>query len=271
MRLRFLIFVILGCTVPLWAATGQTHHRVAKKAEAVVTAPVPAPPPPTPAQMPATPPTVAFAAGQLTITAPNSTLGDILREVRKQTGASVEIPGNATERVMGTFGPGPARDVLASLLNGSHFNYVLLGSASNPEALDRVMLLSKSAADAGTQQVAANTPGQPPSAPAGGAQAETMEFGNDDADPQQDASSADIFGNADDQSNQQADDQQQGQPFGQQGNNVRTPQQMLQELQQQQQQQQNGTLPNGVPVPGGARFGEPGLPTPGIPPNPNPQ
>ena len=38
------------------------------------------------------PPQVSYQNSQLTINAPNSTLGDILRAVRKQTGAEIEIP-----------------------------------------------------------------------------------------------------------------------------------------------------------------------------------
>jgi len=79
-------------------------------------------PQPTLDQMPAIPPQVTYQGGQLTIQAQNSTLGDILRAVHAKTGASVDIPSNATERVVGRLGPGPAREVLASLLNGSHFN-----------------------------------------------------------------------------------------------------------------------------------------------------
>ncbi|MGA9815069.1 MAG: hypothetical protein WBQ64_19970, partial [Terriglobales bacterium] len=77
-------------------------------------APAPPPPPPTPEQMPAVPPQVHYSQGQLTIVAENSTLADILRAVRAQTGAAVEVPPNATERVVTHLGPGPARDVLAA-------------------------------------------------------------------------------------------------------------------------------------------------------------
>jgi hypothetical protein len=116
-----------------------------------------------PEQMPASPPEVQFHQGQLTIKASNSTLGDILRGVCRETGASEEVTGDATERVIGRFGPGPARDVLASLLNGSHFNYVLLGSAQNPLALDRVILTSRSAlSDQSFQQASASTPQNQP-------------------------------------------------------------------------------------------------------------
>jgi hypothetical protein len=53
--------------------------------------------------------------------------------------------------------------VLASLLNGSHFNYVLLGSAQNPLALDRVILTSRSAlSDQSFQQASASTPQNQP-------------------------------------------------------------------------------------------------------------
>ena len=94
--------------------------------------------------MPAVPPQVHYSQGQLTIVAENSTLADIFRAVRTQTGAAVEVPPNATERVVAHLGPGPARDVLAALLNGSHFNYVMLGSPAHPDSVDRLILTSKS-------------------------------------------------------------------------------------------------------------------------------
>ena len=130
--------------------------------------PVPLAPP----QMPASPPEVQFHQGQLTVTASNSTLGDILRAVGRETGALVDMPGNVTEPVVGQFGPGPARDVLTSLLNGSHFNYLLLGSADNPAALARVILSSRSSTNDRTVQTATASPPRQPEqvqyAPTGG-------------------------------------------------------------------------------------------------------
>jgi hypothetical protein len=192
--------------------------------------------PPTPEQMPATAPQVAYSDGILTITAANATLGDILRAVHHQTGASVDVPGNATERVVGRFGPGPARDVMASLLNGSHFNYVLLGSESDPSGLDRVVLLSKSAGgEPGVAQARfANAP--PPTAQA----ADTADASSDDDAATDMAPDAEA---TDEQTNQgQTDDQSQGQPPNQPA--IKTPEQLLQELQQRQQQ-----LQQGAPVP----------------------
>src|ERR1700690_403321 len=91
-------------------------------------------------------PQVSYQNGQLTIVAPNSTLGDILRAVRKQTGAEIEVPA-APERVVTHLGPGPAREVMAELLNGSRFNYVLLGAPANDGVLTRVVLGVKTGPD----------------------------------------------------------------------------------------------------------------------------
>ena len=80
-------------------------------------------------QIPATPAKVSYQGGLLAISAQNSTLGEILREVRQLTGATIEIPtgAGANERVVTSLGPGAPRDVLAVLLNGSSFNYVMVG------------------------------------------------------------------------------------------------------------------------------------------------
>jgi hypothetical protein len=108
-------------------------------------------------QIPPTPAKVSYQGGMLTISAQNSTLGEILRDVRKLTGASIEIPpgSGANERVIVSLGPGAPRDVLARLLNGSSFDYVMLGSNSDPGAVSSVMLMAKPSA-AGETQTATN-------------------------------------------------------------------------------------------------------------------
>lgn len=247
------------------------------------TAAQPAAPPPTLAQLPATPPQVSFQGGQLTISAQNSTLGDILKAVRAQTGATIDLPGTAPERVVGHFGPGLPRDVLASLLNGSHFNYLLLGSPTDSAALDRVILMAKSGSSADSapaapvEQAAAprmeyTRPMMPMAAPGGGGSNTVVVQGEDAPDDATD-DSADATDDtqADDQADQtdQGDDQagadDQQQPDGQQ--NVKTPEQLLQELQQQQQQLQQqqqqqgiqpGVPPGMRPFPGGATPVQPG-------------
>lgn len=144
-------------------ATAQHHksHKSHKSRKQLVLPPLPSGPlsqlpmdqiPPTPAK-------VSFQGGLLTISAQNSTLGEILRDVRKLTGASIEIPQGpgANERVVTHLGPGAPRDILAGLLNGSSFNYVMLGSSSDPTAVSSVMLMAKpKPPSSGETQTAAN-------------------------------------------------------------------------------------------------------------------
>jgi hypothetical protein len=96
-------------------------------------------------QIPPAPPHVSYQHGLLTIVAQNSTLAAILFDVRKLTGASIDVPPNATERVVTRLGPGPVRDVLAGLLNGTRFNYVMIGSPKDPAALSALLLTAKPA------------------------------------------------------------------------------------------------------------------------------
>jgi len=210
--------------------------------------PVPPPPPPTLEQMPANPPHVTFQNGQLTILAPNYTLGDILQAVHTKTGADIDVPGNATERVVGRLGPGPARDVMASLLNGTHFNYVMLGSVSNPNGLERVVLTPRTAAPGGS------------ASPQGVAEQPTVYVSNPplqgtvQGPPQQQPTADSAEGvedsegaTEDDNAADQPEDQPQNPPQPNVPGGVKTPEQLLQELQRQQRQQQQP--PQGVPAP----------------------
>jgi hypothetical protein len=223
-QLRFMLVATMACLLSGPCRADQPKAKLHRAPAPVAAAPQPVVAPLRPEQMPATPPQVVFHNGQLSITAQNSTLGDILRAVRNQTGAAVEVPANATERVAGNFGPGPARDVMSSLLNGSHFNYVLLGSATNPDALDRVILIVKSSsAEPAAPETASASPPAPPK----------PEMTTEDQASDQAQEGSDIF--AEDPGTQAED--QTPTPFGQPVN-ARTPEQMLQDLQNQQQAQQ---------------------------------
>jgi len=189
--------------------------------------------------MPSRPPQVTFKNGQLTIVAQNSTLGDILRAVHQQTGAAIEIPPNATERVFSKIGPGPARDVLASLLNGSHFNYVMLGSPTDPSAVQHVILTSKAGNSSAAPAPATANPGA-----VNTVDTEEQEAMQPSEEPVVDEQQQPATDEGDSQADQSVDDQNQqnGQP------GVKTPEQLLRELQQQQQQQQQQPgAPQGFP------------------------
>ena len=89
-------------------------------------------------------PTVRMEGGLLTIDAPNSTLSDVLSGVQMATGATVE--GAApSERVAVRLGPGDPRQVIAALLEGTPYDYVILGSQQNQDAVTRIVLAQSSA------------------------------------------------------------------------------------------------------------------------------
>ncbi len=230
------------------ADTGTVHraHKVKKQALAPLPSGTQGPVPQVPLDaIPAVAPQVSYQDGMLTIIAPNSTLGDILRGVRKHTSAEIDIPATANERVVTRLGPAPARDVMAELLNGTRFNYILLGSPQDANALVRVVLVAKAAPEAPPAQ-----PGAAPVATANAAESNEPDAADDASDD-----------NAEPAPTEAAE--QPTPPADQPG--IKTPQQMLQEMQQRQllmQQQQQA----GQPV----QPGQPGVypPVPGamIPP-----
>ena len=96
-------------------------------------------------QMPPGPVIVSYQKGQLTIEALNATLSSVLRAACNQTCIALNLPSGADERVVGTFGPGSPGEVFADLLNGSHYNYLMVGSADDASSLVRLTLSPKPA------------------------------------------------------------------------------------------------------------------------------
>jgi hypothetical protein len=84
---------------------------------------------------------VSFQNGLLSVRSHQANLSEILFAIHERTGAEIAIPAGAEQdQVAADFGPGPAPEVLAHLLNGSKFNFMILSSATDPQALDRVIL-----------------------------------------------------------------------------------------------------------------------------------
>ena len=77
----------------------------------------------------AKPAEVTVASHNLTIKADNSELSQILRDISGSTGMKVEGL-SSDERIFGTYGPGDAREVLLSLLEGSGYNVLMLGDTN---------------------------------------------------------------------------------------------------------------------------------------------
>src|SRR5665213_284324 len=86
-------------------------------------------------------PIVTYDHGQLTITAENVTLSDILSTLHLVMGTEVDLPAGATrERIWAHLGPGPARKILADLLSNTDLNYVIQASPKDLNGIQSVML-----------------------------------------------------------------------------------------------------------------------------------
>jgi hypothetical protein len=84
---------------------------------------------------------VSYRDGLLGIRASKVTLSQVLFAVQQRTGAEVSIAAGAEqEQVVADIAPAPAQEVLARLLNGSHFNFLILSASDDPRQLDRVIL-----------------------------------------------------------------------------------------------------------------------------------
>lgn len=225
--------------------TKEHKHAATKPSAAELPATLPAPKPPTPEQMPANPPQVTYNDGLLSIVANNSTLSDILREVGVSTGATVDAPPGLTrERVAVRIGPGPPRQVISDLLTGSRFDYILLGANGDPNSVTSIMLSASQASPSGGAApppvVRAGTP--PPPEPEEEAEDEPAPEPPAPAQPPQHPTQGPRS-----LTPQQPPDQVSGQPAssGEGGQQIRTPEQMLEQLRRMQQPNaQSNTPPN---------------------------
>lgn len=280
------LFLALALAAPAWAQLPPNVAKNAKAATATANAParmrtgkskppaakqLPAPEPqPTPAQpvvplrpsqLPSVPPRVSYQQGQLTVIAENSTLGDIFGAIRNATGIKIETQGGPSgDRVAAKIGPAPVKEVLLSLLQGSRYDYVMLGSVTDPEQVERVILTPKTAG--GTQT--ASAPAQP-QMPAQQPKPDTDEDSSNDENAEEDPGPPPVRGPDRPQPEQpgaaeQPQIQQQPQPQDQQqpqnppmnpnpNGQVKTPEQLLQELRERQRREQQGLQPQQGQVP----------------------
>jgi len=199
-------------------------------------------------------PQVTYQNGQLSIVAQNATLSAILSAVRARTGAQVEMPPDASsDRVAAQLGPGNPRDVIASLLQGSRFEYIVLGSANDPNLLSQVVLTRRVApatGPGGAGQTTASPGGVPQQNPGlfRGAPPPDINAEEEEPEPVPQPEPAPVPAAVNPQV--QPGLVQPGPPGAMvppvpgpenpqaPGQTIRTPEQLLQELQRMQQQQQ---------------------------------
>lgn len=216
-------------------ARPSQRHSARRKAKELEQPVVQTPPRPlTPEEMAPVAPTVSYQGGELTIVSKNATLAQVLRSVQAKTGGSFDIPPTANnDRVVAQLGPGQPKDVLASLLNGSKFNYIILGAPNEPGSVQKLILTPRT--NAPITNTAQNVPAQRPpepqqeedySAPEPTPVEENTAIENQNQPPP--------GGYRPGFPGQQMPTDANGQP--QQG--VKSPEQLLQELQRLQQQQQ---------------------------------
>ena len=154
----------------------------------------------------------------LRIVASNSSLAQILKDVSAKTGAALEGM-RQDERIFGSYGPAPARDVLSQLLDGSGYNVLLIGDQGQ-DTPRRIVL---SARPSGTAQ--------PPGNPNPGASNDEETEADQQQPPETPPEPA----------------RQIPPPPGPPGVPVHTPQQILQDMQQRQQQPQQPQQPQQNP------------------------
>jgi hypothetical protein len=110
----------------------------------VASASTPAPTPEQPKKV-----NVTFQNGQLSISSDKGSLAEVLNEVRAQTGAEIAVPAGAEqEQVVTTIGPTTPRAAMSELLNGSRYNFIIVGTDADANQLERVVLTPKGVIDA---------------------------------------------------------------------------------------------------------------------------
>ncbi|WP_260703871.1 hypothetical protein [Edaphobacter flagellatus] len=215
-------------TLPPTAPTSDTDN----------TAPAPAAAP-APVQGPAHRATISYHDGQISVSASNSSLNQILRDISRQTGIKI-TGGVQDERVFGDYGPASPSQVLSTLLDGTGSNMLLVqgidGRPSelvlttrtggptppNPNAIQN----SDSDDDAPVRQIV-NNPPEPPPPPSGSqSQPAPPAVATPIPPPTVDNSAPASATTTSSDSNQQSP------------NGVKTPQQIFDELMKLRQQQQ---------------------------------
>ncbi len=125
---RFAAVVGLACAALLFQTPATAQTRPGATTPASSSLPAAQPTAQTPLQAAQPEPKhaqVRYAGGLLSVSADNSSLNQILRQISQETG--MKITGGVTdERVFGQYGPATPSQVLATLLDGTGSNMLLL-------------------------------------------------------------------------------------------------------------------------------------------------
>lgn len=115
---------------------------------------------------PQQPPVAQNAGGQLVIHANGQDFASVLRAIGTASGIDIEMPAeNAADPVFMNMGPVSTKEAIVALMDGTKYNYVIMGSRSDPGVVTRLILSGRSSAPVGAPLVAAINEAAPGSQP----------------------------------------------------------------------------------------------------------
>jgi len=105
--------------------------------------------PPTNATTPTPPPApkkveITFQDGRLRLVSNKASLAEVLNEIRAQLNADIVVPAGAEQEVVAVaLGPSTPREVISKLLDGSRYNFIIVGTDADANQVERVVLSPK--------------------------------------------------------------------------------------------------------------------------------
>jgi hypothetical protein len=101
--------------------------------------PEPPPAPPAPKKV-----EISFQDGRLRLVSNKASLAEVLNEIRTQLKADIVVPAGAEQEVVAVaLGPSTPRDVISHLLDGSRYNFIIVGTDADANQVERVVLSPK--------------------------------------------------------------------------------------------------------------------------------
>jgi hypothetical protein len=137
-RMRPQFALVLGLTGLLWLPVKSSGQEGPAPEQATQPAPADL------ANMPSGQVAVTYGNGELRIVAKNVPLRAVLQRVCTQIGVALDFsPAAVDQPIFADLGPGPAKKIIASLLNESEFNYALASSADDSNGLASLTVFPK--------------------------------------------------------------------------------------------------------------------------------
>jgi len=82
--------------------------------------------------------------GKLRLVSDKANLAEVLGEVRAKLNADIAVPAGAEQEVVAVMlGPGTQREVITKLLEGSRYNFIIVGTDADANKVERVILSPK--------------------------------------------------------------------------------------------------------------------------------